>query len=249
MSDAAKKRWKILGAAIRKAAIVAAEEDVSVRRFQTFGLINKSTPSLTDIQRCNQARKSVGKEELADGDPGHWTNYSFVALPDGAEAVVVYDKPQAVTLKEMMGFNNTGNVCIWPSEEVLAHYCLSNLGLFEGRTVLELGSGKGPLAGLAIAYHCETAKSVVLTDGNQQSVDNINATLPFNEVAFGTTTVSAAVLRWSKDADLSMYKDQPFDVIICADCFFFDEVRADLLFVMKAVLASKVGNIACVPHL
>lgn len=51
----------------------------------------------------------------------------------------------------MLGFNNTGNVCVWPAEEALAAWCLGRAAHFDGKRVLELGGGMASLAGLAVA--------------------------------------------------------------------------------------------------
>lgn len=67
--------------------------------------------------------------------------------------------------------DNTGLVCPWPSEEVLAFYCLSHVDKFRSKRVIELGSGYG-LAGLVIAVATE-ALEVVISDGNPQVVDCI----------------------------------------------------------------------------
>ncbi|CAJ1942343.1 unnamed protein product [Sphenostylis stenocarpa] len=67
--------------------------------------------------------------------------------------------------------DNTGLVCNWPSEDVLAHYCLSHVDIFRSKKVIELGSGYG-LAGFVIAAATEAAE-VVISDGNPQVVDCI----------------------------------------------------------------------------
>lgn len=56
--------------------------------------------------------------------------------------------------------------CCWPSEEVLAYYCINHSDVFRSKKVLELGSGYG-LAGLVIAASTN-ADEVVISDGNPQ---------------------------------------------------------------------------------
>uniref|UniRef100_A0A0D3EAV9 Calmodulin-lysine N-methyltransferase n=1 Tax=Brassica oleracea var. oleracea TaxID=109376 RepID=A0A0D3EAV9_BRAOL len=65
--------------------------------------------------------------------------------------------------------DNTGLVCQWPSEEVLAYLCMSQPDCFRGKRVIELGSGYG-LAGLVIAAATE-ASEVVVSDENPQVVN------------------------------------------------------------------------------
>jgi calmodulin-lysine N-methyltransferase len=86
----------------------------------------------------------------------------------------------AVTLKDMRdsfatGVDNTGNVCLWPAEEVMAHYILSRASEFEGKNICELGAGVG-LCGLAMARALKT-NSLLLTDGNAQVVDTLQRAL------------------------------------------------------------------------
>ncbi|CAN0426088.1 unnamed protein product, partial [Discosporangium mesarthrocarpum] len=83
------------------------------------------------------------------------------------------------------GVDNTGNVAVWPSEQVLLHYVLSGDGgggggeggttlppALDGARVLELGAGMAGLAGLGIAA-CSSAREVVVTDGNPGCVSNL----------------------------------------------------------------------------
>ncbi|XP_011626079.1 calmodulin-lysine N-methyltransferase [Amborella trichopoda] len=67
--------------------------------------------------------------------------------------------------------DNTGLVCIWPSEDVLTYFCLTHNGMFRNKRILELGSGYG-LAGLAIAANSDP-QEVVISDGNPQVVNCI----------------------------------------------------------------------------
>ena len=85
-----------------------------------------------------------------------------------------------VTLKDMResfstGVDNTGNVCLWPAEEVMAHYILTRASDFAGKNICELGAGVG-LCGLAMARVLK-ANSLLLTDGNAQVVETLEKAL------------------------------------------------------------------------
>lgn len=121
-----------------------------------------------------------------------------------------------LTATELMGFNNTGNVCVWPSEEVLAWYLLPRAALFAGKTILELGGGMTCLAGVLLARYSRAAE-VHLTDGNAISVENVKKIVERN--ALPRTTVSQ--LDWKDYAHV----DVQYDVILSADCLFFDDTR------------------------
>ncbi|KAF3529195.1 hypothetical protein DY000_02036460 [Brassica cretica] len=93
--------------------------------------------------------------------------------------------------------DNTGLVCQWPSEEVLAYFCMSQPDRFRGKRVIELGSGYG-LAGLVIAAATE-ASQVVISDGNPQVVNYIKRNIESNSMAFSNnTSVKAMELHWNQ---------------------------------------------------
>ncbi|KAG8497615.1 hypothetical protein CXB51_008931 [Gossypium anomalum] len=92
--------------------------------------------------------------------------------------------------------DNTGIVCQWPSEDVLAYYCLAHADMFRSKRVIELGSGYG-LAGLTIAATTE-ALEVVISDGNPQVVDYILHNINTNSGAFGETRVKPMKLHWNE---------------------------------------------------
>jgi len=84
------------------------------------------------------------------------------------------------TVKDLIGFNNTGNITFWTSEAALCHYALENLSMFYNSFVLELGGGMFCLCGLLIAKYGK-ALAVHLTDGNQSSLQNVKKSVILNE--------------------------------------------------------------------
>lgn len=131
--------------------------------------------------------------------------------------------------------DNTGLVCHWPSEDVLAYFCLSHADMFRSKRVIELGSGYG-LAGLVIAA-ITGALEVVISDGNPQVVDYIQRNIDANSAAFGGTKVKPMILHWSREE-----KSIPdnFDVIVASDCTFFKEFHKGLIQIVKSLL-NKAG--------
>lgn len=156
-----------------------------------------------------------------------WYKYS-IAVDEYEYFINVGHRNRTFSAEDLMGFNNTGNICIWPSEETLSYYVCSNLEKFSHKNVLELGGGMSCLAGLFAAKYGKP-KRVTVTDGNKASVDNVQATLKCNEF---DTAVKCKVLKWNM-CDAA----EKFDVILCADCLFFDDARADLINCLWAYLA------------
>ncbi|KAL5754459.1 hypothetical protein ACOSP7_022679 [Xanthoceras sorbifolium] len=130
--------------------------------------------------------------------------------------------------------DNTGLVCHWPSEDVLAFFCLSHVNMFRSKRVIELGSGYG-LAGLTIAVTTE-ALEVVISDGNPQVVDYIQHNIDANSGAFGGTIVKSMMLHWNNEDILDIFNT--FDVIIASDCTFFKEFHKGLARIVKLLLKS-----------
>ncbi|KAJ4966872.1 hypothetical protein NE237_018721 [Protea cynaroides] len=128
--------------------------------------------------------------------------------------------------------DNTGLVCRWPSEDVLAYFCLSCADKFRYKRILELGSGFG-LAGLVIAAGTD-ALEVVISDGNPLVVDYIQRNINVNGGAFGDTQVKSMGLHWNED-QVSCNLD-PFDIIVASDCTFFREFHEGLARTVKSLL-------------
>lgn len=145
-----------------------------------------------------------------------------------------------------MGFNNTGNICVWPSEEALAFYALARLDAFTNKMVLELGGGMTCLAGLLVAKYGRPY-GVHLTDGNAQSVANVRKTCRLNDVR--DCYVKCSVLQWEQHADAeALRRGEQFDYILCADCLFFDEARAALVDTMWTCLAQSGVALVMAPR-
>ncbi|WCJ32619.1 Calmodulin-lysine N-methyltransferase [Euphorbia peplus] len=132
--------------------------------------------------------------------------------------------------------DNTGLVCHWPSEDVLAYFCLSHASMFRSKRVIELGAGYG-LAGLVIAATTE-ALEVIISDGNPQVVDYIQRNVEANAGIFGHTKVKSMTLHW--DDEVSNISNS-FDVIVASDCTFFKDFHNSLASTVKVLLRNN-GN-------
>ena len=220
-NEIARRRWKILARALQKNGDVDTtpndvDDIISVRRFTTFDLVT-SRPIL-----------------LCSDPSASWFEYTAMIAQD-KYSLKIRHPTRNFTAAELMGFNNTGNICVWPSEEVLAYHILCDLQYFSGKTVLELGGGMTCLAGLMLAKY-STAAAIHVTDGNILAVDNVRYILKQN--GFGDEDrVSCSVLQWGDfRARLNGKHITTYDIILSADCLFFDDARQDLVETIWATL-------------
>ena len=113
MSDKpAAQRWSILANAIKSKRSRSVESGGSKRSFQSYNIL-----------KVSPLEQEQEEEENSDD---RWRLVSY----KGASLAVRYLSPR-LELSHLVGFNNTGNVCVWPSEESLAVYCLNNKHLFQ----------------------------------------------------------------------------------------------------------------------
>ncbi|KAK6061971.1 hypothetical protein COOONC_00363 [Cooperia oncophora] len=120
------------------------------------------------------------------------------------------------SLRHISGFDNTGNVRIWPGGEALAYYLSIRPPLVSGKLVLELGAGLVGLPGFIAAIY---ATRVRITDGNEHSVASLRDIAKRNPLP----NVEIEQLRWGVGTE-----ERKFDLILAADCVFFSEYYGDL---------------------
>ncbi|XP_076443089.1 calmodulin-lysine N-methyltransferase-like [Babylonia areolata] len=211
----ARQRWQILAETLKGHSSSETQlSHVSVRRFHTFGLFK--------VQKIDSI---VEEDEQAS-----WHSYTCPSFPN--LHINIRHVCKTIRPEDLLGFNNTGNVCVWPSEEIMTYYCFQHVEDFRGSSIVELGGGMTCLTGVALAASA-CAKQVVLTDGNEQSVSNLHNIIQENN--FGETHVSTRLLRWGPEP-LGTDLQEAFDWVLCADCLFFDEGREHLVQTIYSLL-------------
>jgi len=219
----ARSRWKLLAKVLRDSNSTGSLDDDLPR-----SLLDSTTSR--ELYGLFKWSAHESQQFWENDSVGQWLKCSCDSLFPQFSLNIRYLSKQ-FSVSELIGFNNTGNICIWPSEEVLAYYCLKHSDIFRHKSVIELGGGMTCLASLTIAQFSD-ASSVCCTDGNLVSVENINLILQNNK--FDNCMVTSQVLDW-KDKSSSVNMESKWDIILCADCLFFDDGREALVETMQRI--------------
>ncbi|KAK9136480.1 hypothetical protein Syun_015810 [Stephania yunnanensis] len=194
--------------------------------------ISLCIPSKSESKRPGRLRKvKTVRWEL----PMHPTTPSTLLLRQRVENHIDFDD---FHVSHKFHIDNTGLVCHWPSEDVLAYFCLSRADMFRSKRILELGAGYG-FAGLAIAAGTE-ALEVVISDGNPKVVDCILC-VSQRELFYFNILVVSLILHWNEELD-SNTSNNTFDIIVASDCTFFKEFHEGLANIIKSLLKPSAAS-------
>ncbi|KAK4262060.1 hypothetical protein QN277_027670 [Acacia crassicarpa] len=231
-------RWKILRQALLPRASHPNPDDetqkgikrISRRNIHGFNLIPSRLLDKCETTDCNESTSRDAR--LCYTIPIHGSPKLLLI-----QRVDDHARLSDFEICNRYNIDNTGVVCSWPSEDVLAYYCLSHADRFRHKKVIELGSGYG-LAAFVIAAVTE-ASEVVISDGNPQVVNYIQHNVEVNSGTFGDTTVKPMMLHWNQEETFDIAN--AFDIIVASDCTFFKDFHRDLARIVKLLL-SKTGS-------
>jgi calmodulin-lysine N-methyltransferase len=132
--------------------------------------------------------------------------------------------------------DNTGNVQLWPCEEIMAIYCLLNKNSLMNKKIIELGSGFSGLCGLLIAKNINNITEVCITDGNSLCVEAVKRNIELN-FPNEDKRITDKIILWDRNYTIYDISDKnKFDVVLISDCLFFKNYHVDLVSTIDYLL-------------
>lgn len=169
----AKNRWRILARAILSESKRERCDDESRVKKLSVSPINV----VSNMSQDFSGFEFVKIEPMRNDDK---TNYKIKLDVDSKTFECNVHVEKLWSVKDLIGFNNTGNLSLWASEAALCHYAMENLSIFDNAWVLELGGGMFCLSALMIAKY-SNAFAVHLSDGNEIAVQNVKKSIILND--------------------------------------------------------------------
>lgn len=172
----AKNRWRLLARAILSESKRECCDDVN------DSLVKKQL-SVSPINVVSNMSQDFSGFEFVKIEPmrkDDKNNYKIRLDVDTSRYECNVHIEKLWSVKDLIGFNNTGNLSLWASEAALSHYAMENLSIFENAWVLELGGGMFCLSALMIAKY-SNAFAVHLSDGNDIAVKNVKKSIILND--------------------------------------------------------------------
>lgn len=133
------------------------------------------------------------------------------------------DEENAITLKESNSFirDGTTGLKLWPAAMALAEFILQNKELFDGNSILELGSGATAFIGMVLIKACQPEK-VILSDCHesviQTMIENVNLNLSTHETeALEKSFIVRQRLKTKNGSELGIVELPWEDVERCED--------------------------------
>jgi len=231
--ERAQRRWHLLAEAVQQQKIGGNASSFS--GFQGYELFEKKRPT--------NGNEGQAYEEVIYAHP-----------PLDLELVMHHRRPGSqFSSHELSSFDNTGNIRVWPAEEVLAYFLCTDEELsrtLSSRTsplrILEVAAGMTGMASLFLAQYLSKLVTVdtfiTVTDGNEQCAQHIEELAKLN-VRKGLLNPSDRIhldimtLKWENVQEVWGDRRQTFHLIIAADCLFLEQYHKDLLHLVDFLLS------------
>uniref|UniRef100_A0A1I7UUG8 Calmodulin-lysine N-methyltransferase n=1 Tax=Caenorhabditis tropicalis TaxID=1561998 RepID=A0A1I7UUG8_9PELO len=223
-STRARRNWSVFSERLRETLCKSRKSSTAdslilfdVKYVETKNSMRNDIECMWIYQRDNSSFDS----DYDDYDDSHLRIFKF------------FPPKTAISLHSLAsGFDNTGNVRIWPGSEALAWMIRKDPSsiLAPGNRILELGAG---FLGLSSFLICKLFpdSSVWVTDGNLESIKSLEQIKNANPDL--RNRVHVQQLIWGQH----QLNTQRFNTILAADCVFFAECHESLMKCIHSHLA------------
>jgi predicted nicotinamide N-methyase len=228
MTDSAADAAQTVQALFLLRMVQEAEESARACRAARAGVTIKSF-ALTGVA------ESAGLQMTELGDArAHHRTFDF---PHRGTALTIREIP-AKACSRTAKFDETGGGCfMWEGGIALCAHIMNLPQEFQGKSVLDLGSGLGLTALCAATL----ADSVLVTDNYRpELLENLQYTLSLNAAATAGCEVRVRHLDWRVP---DTFPDETFDIVIGSDLAYFRHCREDPLLMAAVGRLLKPGGV------